>query len=73
MFNVLNHRRQVIATGRLSGDAMKKYVEAKKTKKVVVFTIHTKPTALSDLNTLYQILYDKFTGHIYEGYPMSTG
>jgi hypothetical protein len=70
MFNVVNHRRQVIATGRLSTDAMAKYAEAKTTKKDVVFTIHTKSAALRDLKTLDEILDDKkFIGDIYEGLP----
>ena len=70
MFNVVNHRRQVIVAGRLSGDAMRKYTEAKKTNRDIVFTIHTKSAALSDLKTLDQILDDrKFTGDIYEGLP----
>jgi hypothetical protein len=69
MFNIANHRQQVIITGRLSGDAMKKYIETKKNKDVV-FTIHTKSAALSDLKTLDQIINDKkFTGDIYEGLP----
>jgi hypothetical protein len=70
MFNIVNHCRQVIATGRLSDDVMKKYVEAKNKSKDTVFTIHTKSAALGDLKTLDQIINDmKFIGDIYEGLP----
>jgi hypothetical protein len=70
MFNVVNHCRQVTVTGRFSGDAMKKYVEAKNKSKDTVFTIHTKSAALSDLKTLDQIINDKkIVGDIYEGLP----
>src|SRR5882762_2753415 len=70
MFNVVNHKRQLIVTGRLSGDAIKKYQEVKERKKDVVFTMHTKSAALSDLKTLDQIVSEtKFTGDIYEGLP----
>ena len=70
MFNIANYRRQVIIAGRLSDDVMKKYIQAKENKKNVIFTMHTKSAALSDLKTLDQIIGDgKFTGDIYEGIP----
>lgn len=70
MFNVANHRRQVIVTVTLPSDTLQKYIEAKQQKKDVVFTIHTKSAALTDLKTLEQIFMDKkFTGDVYEGLP----
>jgi hypothetical protein len=54
----------------MSGPAMKKYREAKEKKKNIIFTMHTKSAALSDLKTLDQIINDKkFTGDICEGLP----
>jgi hypothetical protein len=70
MFHVANHQRQVTVTGRFSDHAVRKYIEAKKNKKDVIFTMHTKSTTLSDLKSLDRILSDrKFTGDIYEGLP----
>jgi hypothetical protein len=74
MFNVANHRRQLIITGRLPEDLLKKYGEAKEKKKDVVFTMHTTSAALGDLKTLDQIISEKkFTGDIYEGLPTAYG
>jgi hypothetical protein len=70
MFNVVNHCKQVIVTGKFSGSAMRKYVEVKNKNKDTVFTMHTKSAALSDLKTLDQIINDRtFIGDIYEGLP----
>ncbi|THH16889.1 hypothetical protein EW146_g3821 [Bondarzewia mesenterica] len=74
MFNVENHKRQLIVTGTLSGDAMQEYTAAKEQNNDSVFTIHTKSTVLSDLKTLDQILADKkFVGDIYQGLPQVYG
>jgi hypothetical protein len=70
MFNVENHRRQLIVAGTLSRNAMEAYTKAKKQNQSAIFTIHTKSASLSDLTTLDKILQDrKFIGDIYQGLP----
>lgn len=50
MFNMENHRQQLIITGKLPEDVMQKYINARETNKQEIFTLRNMaPTTLEDI------------------------
>lgn len=71
MFNIANHRRQVVLMGSLSGDVLAKYLALRDDDADAVFTFHIHANSGETLGTLLK--RTTLRGNIFKGLPKDYG